>query len=82
MPELVHTVVNVTTEQKLERALAAVLRKIGLIGKVAPGAVGLCRIAKDYVEYRHALATDQGEVVQVGSNLAPPNPLLDNDLPF
>ena len=82
MPELVHTA-PVTMELRLEHALAAVLRKIGLVGKVAPGAEGLCKIAKDYAEHRNrALSTDQGEVVHVGSCLAPPNPLLDKDIPF
>lgn len=81
MPELVHAAPD-TMQVKLERALAAVLRRMGLIGKVAPGAEQLCRIARDYVEYRNTLATDQGEVVSVGGSLAPPNPLLDDSIPF
>lgn len=83
MPELVHAPVVVTMEQKLERALAAVLRRMGLVGKVAPSGEELLRVARGYCEYRVTLATDDGRVVEPFSAcLSPPNDVIDGSLPF
>ena len=68
------------TEARLRRALTAVLRKIGVVGKAAPSDPDLLRLADDWVRKRFSVATDKGERVLPG--LAKPNPAVDDDIPF
>ncbi len=65
----------------LEKALAGVLRKIGLIGTVTPGYDRLLTMATDYANYRFTVATDLGEIETPARMDLEPGP-NDKDLPF
>lgn len=82
------TIPLVPIEQRLRWSLAAVLRKLGLIGKVTPSDGDLVRIASAYAKHTamfggvKVASTDQGEPFEFGKCLAPPNPAIDKDIPF
>lgn len=68
----------------LRRALAAVCRRLGLIGKVSPKDSDLCKIALEYANYGRgvSIAADNGQMQDFKSCLAAPNKKLDSSIPF
>lgn len=85
---------KLSTEVKLRRALAALVRRIGLIGKVAPTDDRLIKVAMDYVNCNWGLnapvdgpvtiADDRDDVVSslLTSITSAPIEALDKDIPF
>ena len=75
---------------KLRSALVQVLRKLGLIGKVAPCDSDLLTIADCFASkpawltkgVRTVAAADDGTPFRFGDCLAPSDPKIDKDIPF
>lgn len=67
-------------EAQLRSALAGLLRRLGKIGLVVPTDSGLIALAENFTQGGLALADDQGKPVDLA--LAPPNPEVDDHLPF
>lgn len=68
-------------------ALAAVLRRLGLVGDVAPPDELLVRVAEAFVNDNKVVAASDGRVYGTGGEVvvtvtSPPCKALDDDLPF
>jgi hypothetical protein len=64
----------------LRKALAALLRRLGLIGKDAPDDKRLCELAIEYAEYRFSIP--EATLGPAETPLSPPDKKIDEDLPF
>lgn len=64
----------------LHKALAGILRKLGLIGPVTPAEDKLLEIAVEFAKGRRKIADDRGVLVR--DYLALPDSELDRNIPF
>jgi hypothetical protein len=69
-------------EALLRSALASLLRKLGKVGHLVPADLALIALARDFTEGGRGVADDQGKTWDIADYLAPPNPLLDENIPF
>jgi hypothetical protein len=67
-------------ESRVVRALASLLRRLGVVGDRTPPADVLCAAAEKYAAGAPVVVSDDGKLMPSG--LSPPDPVLDDDLPF
>jgi len=72
-------------EALMRSALASVLRRLGLVSHVVPTDLALLALARDFSAGGKGLADDRGAAVDVkpfADCLSPPDPFIDEEIPF